>query len=279
MDVLTTISEFANVRKFFTGSLGFVPTMGALHQGHISLIKKSLVENEKTACSIFVNPIQFNNPDDFNKYPITLERDLELLHKAGCDLVFAPSASEMYPEKPNLKFDFGALETVMEGAFRPGHFNGVAVVVSKLFHITQPTISYFGQKDLQQTQVIKRLVADLGFQTKLQIVETLRESDGLAMSSRNVRLTESNRQLSSVLFTELRLAQNRILAGESIEKVAAQSKFTLESYKEIRLEYFEIVNASTLLSIDTEYSGEIAICVAAYFEEVRLIDNIVFQRK
>jgi pantoate--beta-alanine ligase len=252
--------------------------MGALHEGHLSLIRKSKKENKMTVCSIFVNPIQFNNQEDFDKYPNTLEHDLALLEAEGCDLVFVPSASEMYPTKPSTKFDFGALEHVMEGAFRPGHFSGVAIVVSKLFNIIRPTRAYFGQKDLQQTLVVKQLVADLGFQLKLDIVGTAREKDGLAMSSRNLRLQPSLRLEAPLLYAELVKAKSKLLKGEPIEMVSILAKHSINAIKNVKIEYFEIADAATLQPIKNNFKGEVAICVAAFFGDVRLIDNIVFEK-
>ncbi|HAR19287.1 MAG TPA: pantoate--beta-alanine ligase, partial [Cytophagales bacterium] len=192
-----------SARKLFSGSLGFVPTMGALHDGHLSLVTRCKAENQKTVCSIFVNPIQFDNQEDFSKYPQHLEQDLNLLEKVGCDWVFVPSAQEMYPSVPKLKFDFGALEKVMEGKQRVGHFNGVAIVVSRLFHVIQPSVAYFGQKDLQQTIIVRQLIQDLGFQIQMQVCDTLREENGLAMSSRNVRLSTRARNDAALLYSTL----------------------------------------------------------------------------
>src|ERR1043165_7630788 len=166
-------------------SIGLVPTMGALHAGHLSLIEASKRENQLTVCSIFVNPAQFNNAKDLEKYPRTLERDLGMLEKAGCDVVFAPDAKMMYEAEPMIKFDFGDLDKILEGEFRPGHFSGVALVVSKFFHIIKPTVAYFGQKDFQQFKVIEKLVKELKFDLQLKPMPIFRESDGLAMSSRN----------------------------------------------------------------------------------------------
>ena len=252
--------------------------MGALHEGHISLIRKSKKENKMTVCSIFVNPIQFNNQIDFDKYPNTLEEDLALLKMEGCDLVFVPSSNEMYPTKPSTKFDFGTLEHVMEGAFRPGHFNGVAIVLSKFFNIIRPTKVYFGQKDLQQTLVVKQLVSDLGFLITLDIVETAREKDGLAMSSRNRRLQSSLRAEAPLLFAELLKAKSKLLKGETIEMVSILTIHYINAIKNVKIDYFEIADATTLQPVSNNFKGEIAICVAAFFGDVRLIDNIVFTK-
>ncbi len=251
--------------------------MGALHKGHISLIKASKADNDVTVCSIFVNPTQFNNPEDLLKYPRTLEADCAMLEAAGCDVVFAPSADEMYPDQPLLKFDFGALETVMEGASRPGHFNGVGIVVSKLFHIVKPNRAYFGQKDLQQVAVVSRMVADLSFDLELVIAPTVREADGLAMSSRNRRLNEEERHIAPHIFRIMESAKNELLQGASVDKVIKEAKNEFAAVAAFKLDYFEIVNLSDLQSIDMiGAEGSNAICVAVFLGPVRLIDNLVF---
>ena len=258
-------------------SVGFVPTMGALHEGHLSLIAASRAANDLTVCSIFVNPIQFNNSDDLARYPRSLEADCTLLADANCDVVFAPAAEEMYPEKPVLKFDFGDLARVMEGQFRPGHFNGVAVVVSKLFNIVQPDRTYFGQKDLQQVAVVRRMMVDLGFQIELHPCPTLRETDGLAMSSRNRNLTAEERPVAAHIFKGLTNAKAALLAGKSPAEVREITKQHFEEKPAFRLEYFEIVDAHTLQSVETRQAiGQTALCVAAHLGKVRLIDNFVF---
>ncbi len=256
-------------------SIGFVPTMGALHQGHISLIECSKKENDFTICSIFVNPIQFNNAQDFILYPKNQEEDFKMLENAGCDLLFMPSAESMYAEEPRIKIDFGSLELVMEGKFRPGHFNGVAIVVAKLFHIVQPDISYFGQKDLQQYLIIKQMVKDLSFPIELRSCPVIREKDGLAMSSRNQRLTPKGRPIAAKLHESLLLA-SRLLENSTVENTKAKIRDFYKNIKEIKLEYFEITDSETLMPIkDVKEHKGIAICVAAYIDGVRLIDNIL----
>lgn len=278
MEVIKTTSEMLEYTVSQRRSVGLVPTMGALHEGHLSLIRQSKSENVLSVCSIFVNPIQFNNPNDFAKYPNTLDNDMAMLENTGCDLVFAPSAKEMYQSLPLLKFDFGHLETVMEGAFRPGHFNGVAIVVSKLFHLTRPTVAYFGQKDLQQTLVVKRLVEDLGFPISLKICPTMREKDGLAMSSRNVRLTPALRSIAPILYQQLTLIRDGIQNRFAILDLKNKAMEVIEQLPTVKLEYLEIADAASLLPINDSYTGDVAICIAAYFDDVRLIDNIVFYK-
>lgn len=276
MIVHSSIADFKAFRCDLKTKIGFVPTMGALHEGHLSLIRKSKSENEKTCCSIFVNPIQFNNPEDFAKYPKVLDRDLELLQQEGCDVVFVPSAQEMYPIAPKTRFDFGSLETVMEGAFRPGHFNGVAIVVSKLFHIVRPNMAYFGRKDLQQTLVIKQLVSDLQFPLEIEVCDTWRESDGLAMSSRNARLTTEQRTQAVILYQQLLEAKSLLIKGMSIPFICDAMLNRINAQIGVKAEYFQIVEANSLLPFKNKPQGEVAICVAAYFGDVRLIDNLVF---
>ncbi|MVM39126.1 pantoate--beta-alanine ligase [Spirosoma sp. HMF3257] len=258
-------------------TIGFVPTMGALHEGHLTLIKAARQENDIVISSIFVNPVQFNNPDDLARYPRTLEEDSQQLEAAGCDLVFAPSVAEMYPESPALRLNFGELETVLEGAFRPGHFNGVGIVVSKLFNIVQPHRAYFGQKDLQQVAVIRRLIRDLSFPIELIRCPTVREADGLAMSSRNRNLTPIEREQAPALFQALTLARELIHQGHSPAQAKAAVTDMFSSHPNFRLEYVEIVNADTLqIANEILAPGQTAICLAAHLGKVRLIDNLVF---
>ncbi|MFL0682363.1 MAG: pantoate--beta-alanine ligase [Algoriphagus aquaeductus] len=255
--------------------IGLVPTMGALHQGHLDLVEKSKSQMEITVVSIFVNPTQFNNPEDFKKYPITLEKDLEKLESYGVDYVFNPTVETMYPSKPGLTLNFGELETVLEGRFRPGHFNGVGTVVAKLFHIIKPQTAYFGQKDLQQVAVIKRLVRDLSFDLDLEVVPTRREEDGLAMSSRNLRLNSEERKQALVLVEALKTAQSQLESGESWQKVKDQIESKFFRMDSGNLEYFELVDPDTFeLKEHFDPNQKSSICVAAYIGEVRLIDNL-----
>lgn len=257
--------------------IGLVPTMGALHEGHITLIEKAKQENDVVVSSVFVNPVQFNNPDDLARYPRTLEEDTQKLEAAGCDVVFAPSVEEMYPEPVTLRLNFGELETVMEGAFRPGHFNGVGIVVAKLFNIVQPDRAYFGQKDLQQVAVIRRLIRDLSFPIELIRCPTVREADGLAMSSRNRNLTPDERGQATVLFQALTLGRELLADGYNVERTKAAVADFINDRPHFRLEYVEIVNADTLqIASEVLAPGQTAICLAAHLGKVRLIDNLVF---
>ena len=256
-------------------SIGFVPTMGALHQGHLSLAKKARDENDIVVCSIFVNPIQFSNPDDLAKYPRTPEADLSLLQEAGCDLVFTPSEKEMYPEPDTTIYDFGELDKVMEGRFRPGHFNGVAVVVRRLLEITLADNAYFGEKDFQQMTIIKSLVKMLALPVNIVSCPIVREANGIAMSSRNQRLLPEERSAAPLIFACLQKA------------VESYSFFTPEGLKQMiyadieqnpifRVEYVEIVDMDSLIPIiDWNDSKHVIVCVAVFLGQVRLIDNMV----
>lgn len=280
MQVFHTIADlryYLLLQRLQGKSVGFVPTMGALHVGHLSLIEASRLANDLTVCSIFVNPIQFNNPDDLARYPRTLEADCVMLDIARCDVVFAPSAEEMYTEKPVLTFDFGDLERIMEGKFRPGHFNGVGIVVAKLFNIVHPERTYFGQKDLQQVAVIRRMMIDLGFQIELNVCPTLREADGLAMSSRNRNLTPDERQTAAHIYKGLCNAKEALVSGKTTAEVQEGMALHFAEQPAFRLEYFEIVHAHTLQTVESiQPVGETALCIAAYLGKVRLIDNVIF---
>lgn len=255
--------------------IGFVPTMGALHEGHLDLVKMSTYQTAVTVVSIFVNPTQFNNPEDFAKYPITLESDLEKLKNAGADYVFLPSLNTMYPTQTGLKIDFGSLEQVLEGEFRPGHFNGVGIVVSKLFHLIRPHVAFFGQKDLQQVAVIKRLVQDLSFDLRLEVVPTRRESDGLAMSSRNMRLNPSERLQALILVRSLEKAKSELLSGKLWTEIRSQIEADFSKIPLAKLEYFEWIHSETFATVEEIVPGEkSSICVAAFIGEIRLIDNL-----
>jgi pantoate--beta-alanine ligase len=259
-----------------TASIGFVPTMGALHRGHISLVEKAKKENEIVVVSIFVNPTQFNDPGDLQRYPRNLEADLKLLEPTGCDFVFAPDVNEIYPEPDTRVFEFGYLSQVMEGKFRPGHFNGVAQVVSKLFDIVKPGKAYFGQKDFQQLAIIKKLAKD--FYPSIQIVACpiVREPDGLAMSSRNMLLTVDQRN-EAVLISQTLFKAKNLTYHNSVKELAEWVTTEVNKSKWLDVEYFEIVDESTLLPVVAwEDEGTKVGCIAAYCGKIRLIDNIVF---
>ena len=256
-------------------SIGFVPTMGALHDGHISLIEKSKTDHDITLCSIFINPTQFNNVIDLQKYPITLERDIDKLEKAGCDLLFLPLTKEMYPaDKENDHYELGMLENILEGSFRPNHFQGVCIIVDKLLKIVKPSALYLGRKDYQQCMVIKKMMADKNYDIKLNICDTVRETDGLAMSSRNMRLNEMERQKALCIIESLILIRNNIVPGElHYLKKEATDFLKKNGYK---VDYTEIADAETL-ELQHKWDGKkkLVALVAAYLNDVRLIDNII----
>ncbi len=271
-DLQKAVSTSKNEEK----TIGFVPTMGALHEGHISLVKKCCEQNDVCIVSIFVNPTQFNNPTDLEKYPRTIEEDTKILKEAGADIVFVPSVQEIYPEPDNRQFDFGQLDKVMEGKFRPGHFNGVAQVVSRLFDIVKPDRAYFGEKDFQQLAIIRQMVRQLNIPVEIVPMPIRREDSGLAMSSRNQRLTDDQKtqavniyrilSKSKALYNQKTVEEVRTWVVESINKIAS-----------LEVEYFEVVDGNTLQQIvdwkDTDYAVG---CITVFCGEVRLIDNIIY---
>jgi pantoate--beta-alanine ligase len=252
-------------------SVGLVPTMGALHPGHLSLIDASKKHNEITVCSIYVNPTQFTNPADLTHYPRTLDRDIAMLSEAGCDVLFCPKDEEMYGTAPATTFDVGLAGTILEGEFRPGHFNGVALVVSKLFNIIQPRRAYFGQKDFQQFIIIDQLVRDLKFDLELFCAPIIREPDGLAMSSRNMRLSPDERKRAAVLYQCLVQTRNRLLNSEPFELLKKEMKDYCSRHQVI-LEYLALANRKNL-SV-SESPDHAVLLIAARVGEIRLIDNL-----
>jgi pantoate--beta-alanine ligase len=272
------LRAFINSQKQLGLSVGLVPTMGALHAGHVELIKTCKAENDLTVCSIYVNPTQFNNASDLEKYPRTLGLDEKLLQQAGCDVIFAPSNLEMYTQPSALKFDFGTLDKVLEGEFRPGHFSGVALVVSKLFNIVQPHRAYFGQKDFQQLKVITQLANELLFDLEIKSVPIVRERDGLAMSSRNQRLNLQERKNALVLYESLQLGKQLLKSGQPMEIVAKAIKDKCEAVLNVKLEYFELAHAENLMPAENVTDTTILL-IAAFVGEVRLIDNLLMDDK
>jgi pantoate--beta-alanine ligase len=274
--------EIKPLRAFLSGkrknlsSIGLVPTMGALHQGHLELVKASRGQNDLTVCSIYVNPTQFNNALDLEKYPRTLASDKEKLEKAGCDVIFAPSNEEMYQRKSEIGFDVGEIGSVLEGEFRPGHFNGVAQVVCKLFNIIQPSRAYFGQKDFQQYKVIEKLVDELQFDIQLTSVPIFRERSGLAMSSRNQRLNEGEKADATVFYKSLILASELLKKGEQFITVKSKVKQMCEATPNVKLEYIEWVDTKNLKPVQNVLD-ESVLLIAGYVGEVRLIDNLLLE--
>lgn len=274
-DAIIQIKEKIKSLKAEGKNIGFVPTMGTLHEGHLSLVTKSIEQCDITVCSIFVNPIQFNNKEDLEKYPRMFEQDRALLEEAGCDIIFCPSEKEMYPEPVTEVYEFGLLEKVMEGAFRPGHFNGVAIVVKKLFDIVEPHYAYFGEKDFQQLAIIKQLVKIHNLTINVIGCDIIRENDGLAMSSRNLRLNASDRKESTFIFKNLNKAKQMAIGGKSISEIKEQIALEFEKNPNFTLEYFEIANPLTLMTLDSFDQGQAARAfIAAYIGGIRLIDNI-----
>lgn len=277
---ITPLKAYLKELRLAGKSIGLAPTMGALHRGHVALIKAAQTHNQVTVCSVFVNPTQFNNPADLLKYPRTLEKDTQLLKEVRCDVLFSPEIEEVYREKTRLKFDFGDLDTVMEGKFRPGHFNGVGLVVAKLLHIVEPDNAYFGQKDWQQFAVIRLLVEDLSFNIKLHYVPTLREADGLALSSRNLRLNQQQRATATVFYQALRTAQQLLRSGTPLPAVKKSVQKMVDERPGVTLEYFEVADSKNLNLIENvETANQPILCIAGYVGEIRLIDNLFLNQE
>ncbi len=280
MHLFTTKSEAAhfNLELLKQGkTIGFVPTMGALHEGHLELVKRAKSENDVAVASIFVNPTQFNNPEDLKKYPRMPEKDMAMLTVAGCDVLFMPAVEEMYePNEKTLDFDLGALESVMEGAFRPGHFKGVITVVDKLFNIVNPSCAYFGEKDFQQLAVIRFMAQRLHPQLNIIGCPTIRETDGLAMSSRNLRLTALERENAPIIY-KCMMEARKWKGVYSVNSIKDQVISQINKTQPFKVEYFEIVDALTLQPInDWADTTNSRACIAVNTSTVRLIDNIAF---
>jgi pantoate--beta-alanine ligase len=277
MKRVTTVSELKQHIKSAGNetTVGFVPTMGALHKGHLSLVRQAVAENKLVVVSIFVNPNQFNDPKDLERYPRNLEADLSLLETTGCDLVFTPDAQEVYPEPDTRKFNFGKLEEVMEGQFRPGHFNGVAQVVSRLFDMVKPDKAYFGLKDFQQLTIIKSMVKQLKLPVEIVPCAIVREDNGLAMSSRNELLSAEERGNAAVISKTL-FAAKELKTQKSVQELAEWVKNEINNNPFLDVEYVEIVDDEKLQPVQSwnEPVKKVA-CVAVFCGKVRLIDNII----
>lgn len=280
MKIIRTIKELhAELDSCREGgkSIALVPTMGALHSGHASLVERAVAENDVTVVSIFVNPTQFNDKNDLKNYPRDLEADCRLLQSVGASIAFAPEVEEMYPEPDTRVFSFAPLDTVMEGAFRPGHFNGVAQIVSKLFYAVEPHRAYFGEKDFQQLAIIRAMVQNLGLAVEIVGCPIVRESDGLALSSRNMLLTDDERKralvISRTLFRSLEYAKS-----ETLESTKRFVEECINATEGLRLEYYQIVDGNTLQPVsdwnDSEY---IVGCIALFCGKIRLIDNVKYK--
>ena len=281
---MQTLTHRAAMRAFTAAAraaghrIGFVPTMGALHAGHLELVRHASETCDVVVASIFVNPRQFNNAADLAAYPRLPTEDAALLAGAGCHALFLPDAAEMYPLPPVTTISFGPLEAVLEGAHRPGHFAGVGLVVAKLLHLVAPHVAWFGQKDLQQVAVIRALVRDLDFEVALEVAPTVRESDGLAMSSRNRRLTPSERAVAPALYRALDAARTALLRGATVAEAETTGRLVLNAVPAIREEYFAVVDAHTLQALPPTAGlppTETAVVIAAHLGPVRLIDNLI----
>jgi pantoate--beta-alanine ligase len=274
---IADLQKWLDIHKENNRSVGLVPTMGALHQGHLSLINASLEKADVTVCSIYVNPTQFNDPRDFEKYPITIESDIEQLEGAGADVLFLPSTDEMYPGglHSDELYDLGYLEDILEGKFRPGHFQGVCKIVHRLLAIVKPGILFLGQKDYQQCMVIKKLLELTGLTNTIEVFisPTLRESDGLAMSSRNMRLDAGSRIKATMIYKALTYIKSNLNGEIPMHGLEEKAALMLES-NGFNTDYFTIADAETLLPVSAETNKMVAL-VAAYLGEVRLIDNLL----
>lgn len=279
MKVIRTVRELRETMDNHRGqgqSIGLVPTMGALHDGHLSLIERARKDNDIVVASVFVNPTQFNNPDDLRTYPRTEEADCDKLRNAGVDYAFIPTVEEIYPEPDTRVFDLGPVAEVMEGVMRPGHFNGVAQIVSKLFAWTMPTRAYFGEKDYQQIAVIRRMAELEGFSFDIIACPIKRHDDGLAMSSRNVRLTAEQRAEAPLIRKTL-LESTGMKETKSIDEVKRFVEDTINASPIMRTEYYEIVDSKTMQPISRWDDAETAVgCITVYCGDVRLIDNITY---
>ena len=274
---INALQEELNALRQQGKRVGLVPTMGALHAGHASLVKRSVAENDVTVVSDFVNPTQFNDLNDLAKYPRTLDADCRLLEACGVSFVFAPSVEEIYPEPDTRQFSFAPLDTVMEGIYRPGHFNGVCQIVSKLFDIVKPDRAYFGEKDFQQLAIIREMVKQMHFPLQIVGCPIVREADGLALSSRNARLSEEQRA-QALKISQTRFASRDYAATHSVDETKQFVEEAIHQAPGLELEYFELVDGNTLQSIaswdDTTYAVG---CITVYCGEVRLIDNIKYK--
>lgn len=277
MEKFTTVEGLKGALAARKGSsVGFVPTMGALHDGHVSLVRRARAENDTVVVSVFVNPTQFNDKNDLRNYPRTPEADLEVLRKAGADIVFMPTVEEVYPEPDTRVFDFGQLDKVMEGASRPGHFNGVGQVVSRLLDLVKPDRAYFGEKDFQQIAVIKELVRQLGIHVQIVECPIVREADGLALSSRNLLLTAEHRAAAPMIHAAME-AEARTAGTKSVEETVRDVIARVEKSPLLKVLYFQLVDEVSLQPVqDWKSAAHVRGCIAVQAGEIRLIDNMRF---
>ena len=280
MEIVRTISKLRDcldLHRRQGHSVGFVPTMGALHEGHASLVVRSVAENDVTVVSIFLNPTQFNDPKDLERYPRTLEADCQLLEKCGADIAFAPSVAEVYPEPDTRQFSYPPTDSVMEGAMRPGHFNGVCQVVSKLLSYVEPDRAYFGEKDYQQIAVIRRMVDDLGFKLEIVPCPVVRQSDGLAMSSRNTLLTDQERTTAANIY---RIMNESRSLGLTVQQTHDYVVDAINSIDGLEVQYFSIVDGDTLADVSSwDDAPSIVGCITVFCgtKPIRLIDHIRYK--
>ncbi|HIZ15326.1 MAG TPA: pantoate--beta-alanine ligase [Candidatus Tidjanibacter faecipullorum] len=277
MEKFTTVEGLKGALAARKGSsVGLVPTMGALHDGHVSLVRRARAENDTVVVSVFVNPTQFNDKNDLRNYPRTPEADLEVLRKAGADIVFMPTVEEVYPEPDTRVFDFGQLDKVMEGATRPGHFNGVGQVVSRLLELVKPDRAYFGEKDFQQIAVIKELVRQLAIPVQIVECPIVREADGLALSSRNLLLTAEHRAAAPMIHAAMQ-AEAETAGTKSVEETERDVIARVEKSPLLKVIYFQLVDEDTLQPVkDWKSAAHVRGCIAVQAGEIRLIDNLRF---
>jgi pantoate--beta-alanine ligase len=272
------LAYFLENERIDQKKIGFVPTMGALHEGHLELVRHALRENDVCVCSIFINPAQFNNPEDLKQYPVQIDEDLGKLEKEGCHVVFVPEVSEIYEDPSRLTtiLHFGEIERILEGKYRPGHFQGVGLVIAKLFNIIKPYATYFGQKDLQQYHLIKQLIRDLSYDIKLKCVPTIREKDGLALSSRNMLIPPEYRSVANKFYECLLECRKKLVKGENTDWIKSFAGSFISRFPPLRLEYIELVETSTFRPIEKAGNKEqTALCISGYINNIRLIDNVL----
>ena len=277
MKIISTIQEFRKWRKRITGSIGFIPTMGALHEGHLSLVEKSIGTCQNTIVSIYLNPAQFAPGEDLNRYPKTIDTDIKKLSYFQVDCVFLPNDSEMYPKEFSTQIQENILSRVLEGNSRPGFFTGVTTIVAKLFNIIEPTHVFFGEKDAQQLRIIEKIISDLNYPIEVISCPIIREKNGLAMSSRNEYLNNAERIIAAIIQQALQEGKNLIISGERNSKIIRDKIIhTISSEKLLRIDYVSVADSKTLIEISDKIEGDILVSVAVYLGEIRLIDNFSY---
>ena len=277
MKTISTIQEFRKWRKGITGSIGFVPTMGALHAGHLSLVEESIATCQNTIVSIYLNPAQFAPSEDLNRYPKTIDTDIKKLSYFQVDCVFLPNDSEMYPKEFSTQIQENILSRVLEGNSRPGFFTGVTTIVAKLFNIIEPTHVFFGEKDAQQLRIVGKIVSDLNYPIEVISCPIIREKNGLAMSSRNEYLNNAERIIAAIIQQALQEGKKLIISGERNSKIIRNKIIhTISSEKLLRIDYVSVADSKTLIEISDKIEGDILVSVAVYLGEIRLIDNFSY---